>query len=209
VPPRLDGGRLCLDFANTVGGRGTADPSEFLTGYAVLVAWTHYAGAIDDETGARLRRVARNRPDEAAAVHREAIAFRDTLYRLFVAVAKQERPARADLDALRRLYRAALDHARLGLKGAGLGWEWEDDGDDLARPLWAVAWSAIDLLTAEDTTRIKVCPGGDGSSCFWVFYDATKNRIRRWCSMEECGTNSKVRRQTARRRATRAGRSPS
>jgi len=208
-PPRLAGGRLCLDFANTVGGRGSDRPSEFLTSYAVLVAWAWYAGALSDEEAARLRQVAASRPDQAAAVHRRAIAFRDAIYRLVVAVARKQQPARADVDDLTRAYRAALDHARLRPRGAGLGWGWESDGDELERPLWPVAWSAVDLLTADDATRIKVCPGGDGNSCFWVFFDSTKNRIRRWCSMENCGSSAKVRRRTARRRATRSERSPS
>ena len=68
-----------------------------------------------------------------------------------------------------------------------------------------MAWSAVELLTSEDPGRIKVCLGGDGSSCLWLFFDATKNRIRRWCSMEDCGSSAKARRQTARRRVARAG----
>jgi predicted RNA-binding Zn ribbon-like protein len=63
--------------------------------------------------------------------------------------------------------------------------------------------SAVELLTTGDLRRIKVCENPYG--CGWLFYDGSKNGSRRWCSMEECGGQSKARRQTARRRAARAG----
>jgi predicted RNA-binding Zn ribbon-like protein len=206
-PPRLDGGRLCLDFANTVGGRGTEDQSEFLTSYAVLVAWAWFAGALDDAEADRLRQAAAKQPGAARAALRQAIAFRDTLYQLFVAIARREEPAPSDLEALSKHYLAALAHARLRPQGAGLGWEWADVAD-LERPLWRVACSAVEVLTGEDATRIKVCHGRDGRSCWWVFYDDTKNRIRRWCSMAVCGSGAKAERLTAKRREIRRGRPP-
>ncbi len=46
--------------------------------------------------------------------------------------------------------------------------------------------------------RLKVC--GD-ESCVAVFYDRSRNRSGRWCSMQECGNRNKVRAWRARRRA--------
>lgn len=45
--------------------------------------------------------------------------------------------------------------------------------------------------------RLKACTD-DG--CQWAFFDATRNRSRTWCSMEECGNRQKTRRYRARRR---------
>jgi predicted RNA-binding Zn ribbon-like protein len=207
-PPRLDGGRLCLDFANTVGGRASDHPSEFLTSYLVLVTWAWYTGALDDREADQLRRAAAQHPAAAAAVHQRAIACRDVIYRIFVAIARQDPPAADDLDALAQLYQEALAHARLRPQGAGLSWEWMADAAELERPLWQVARSAIDVLTSDDLSRVKLCHGRDGSSCWWVFYDATKNRIRRWCNMAVCGSGAKARRQAVRRREQRRRRSP-
>lgn len=80
--------------------------------------------------------------------------------------------------------------------------------EPLARPLWPIAWSATELLTTGDPSRVKVCPGVPDApiACAWLFYDATKNRSRHWCSMEDCGAVTKARRQTGRRRAARASR---
>jgi predicted RNA-binding Zn ribbon-like protein len=36
-----------------------------------------------------------------------------------------------------------------------------------------------------------------------LFIDRSKNRSRRWCSMEDCGTDQKIRRYLARRAAAR------
>jgi predicted RNA-binding Zn ribbon-like protein len=41
-----------------------------------------------------------------------------------------------------------------------------------------------------DWERLKLCPADD---CAWAFLDESKNRSRRWCSMEVCGNRSKTR----------------
>jgi predicted RNA-binding Zn ribbon-like protein len=38
--------------------------------------------------------------------------------------------------------------------------------------------------------RLKICPADD---CLWAFYDTSRNRSRRWCSMDTCGNRNKVR----------------
>jgi predicted RNA-binding Zn ribbon-like protein len=38
--------------------------------------------------------------------------------------------------------------------------------------------------------RLKICPA---DTCRWAFYDQSKNRSKRWCSMEVCGNRSKAR----------------
>jgi predicted RNA-binding Zn ribbon-like protein len=49
--------------------------------------------------------------------------------------------------------------------------------------------------------RVKACPG---PHCGWLFYDASKNRSRQWCSMAICGNRVKSREFRARRRANPA-----
>lgn len=45
--------------------------------------------------------------------------------------------------------------------------------------------------------RLKVCPGED---CGWAFYDHSRNRTGRWCSMSVCGGRVKARNHYRRRR---------
>jgi len=61
------------------------------------------------------------------------------------------------------------------------------------------------LLTAIDRAerdqsweRLKVCAR---DTCRWAFYDASRNRSGRWCSMAGCGNHVKMKRAYAARKA--------
>jgi predicted RNA-binding Zn ribbon-like protein len=57
---------------------------------------------------------------------------------------------------------------------------------------------AVERLQSQGAwPRLKACTD-DG--CQWAFYDATRNRSRTWCSMEECGNREKTRRYRQRRK---------
>jgi predicted RNA-binding Zn ribbon-like protein len=47
--------------------------------------------------------------------------------------------------------------------------------------------------------RLKAC---SAESCQWAFYDRSKNRSGRWCSMQVCGNRTKTRTYRSRRRTT-------
>ena len=59
---------------------------------------------------------------------------------------------------------------------------------------------------SEDGTwrRLKVCAR---DTCRWAFYDASRNQVRRWCSMAGCGNHSKMQRAYAARK-TRTRQNP-
>jgi predicted RNA-binding Zn ribbon-like protein len=46
--------------------------------------------------------------------------------------------------------------------------------------------------------RLKVCAR---DTCRWAFYDASRNKVRRWCSMSGCGNYVKMQRASANRKA--------
>jgi predicted RNA-binding Zn ribbon-like protein len=56
--------------------------------------------------------------------------------------------------------------------------------------LTRVLASTHSLVRAGVWNRLKVCPNDD---CAWAFYDESRNRSRRWCSMNVCGNRHKVR----------------
>jgi predicted RNA-binding Zn ribbon-like protein len=197
---RVVGGNLALDFANTA--EGTAEGKierEHLLGYEDLVFWGCHVGLLSGgEDGERLLRKGRERPEEAQAVFDRALGFRGHLYALFRAVAEGANPPTESVEALRMFECEALSHAALAPSGGdGFGWNWAL-GDDLAGMLWPVAHSATELLVSGPMGRVKGCAG-----CNWLFVDESKNRSRRWCAMEDCGTHAKMRRYVARRAAKR------
>jgi predicted RNA-binding Zn ribbon-like protein len=75
---------------------------------------------------------------------------------------------------------------------AEFAWDWAEDPDSLDRVLWVVARSAGELLTSDQLDRVRQC--ADDRGCGYLFLDTSRNRSRRWCSMESCGNRAKARR---------------
>jgi predicted RNA-binding Zn ribbon-like protein len=143
----------------------------------------------------------RDEPDALSAVARRgepdalsAVARRDEPD-AFSAIARRDEPDPGDLAVLAQTYLDGRRHADLRRGGDCFQWVYRTESH-LWRPLWPVATSAVDLLTSPRLGRVKVCP----AVCGWLFLDTTKNGQRRWCSMQECGVEAKVRRQAERRR---------
>ncbi len=53
--------------------------------------------------------------------------------------------------------------------------------------------------------RLKVCAR---STCRWAFFDASRNQVRRWCSMAGCGNHVKMQRAYATRKRREQSASP-
>jgi predicted RNA-binding Zn ribbon-like protein len=171
------GGDLALDFANTLeGARGEPPDKDHLTSYADLVTWTRRAGALPER--ARPRRGDLDR----------ARKLRAAIYDVLAAQANGEQPPRG---ALRSLLAVHADAVREGTLEDG-AWVWAGAHPD--RPLWPIAVAAVDLLRSDRLARLKLC-----GNCRWLFLDRSRNGSRRWCSMDECGVHTKMRRYRARR----------
>jgi predicted RNA-binding Zn ribbon-like protein len=196
---RLVGGDLALDFVNTRGGPPVGTPDDdVLGGYDDLIAWSAYASAISVAEAEVARRLGLDDPSGAADVFAHSLRIRDDLDDVFRALGAGDRPSASTLARLRDEEADALQHAELS-PGTTFMWSWAGDRT-LARPLRSVVHSAVQLLTEGELDRIKCCGG-----CRFLFIDETKNRSRRWCSMEDCGKAEKIRRYVAARRMRTAG----
>jgi predicted RNA-binding Zn ribbon-like protein len=194
------GGELCLAFTDTVDWRKSDHPEELLNSYADLVSWGQDVGALTGDEADHLLQQAERRRTEAKAVLERAIALREAMYRVFVAVAVERSPESQDLKMLNGALSETLARLRIIPTAEGLAWNWADPDAALDRMLWPVVRSAADLLTSERLDRVGQCPG-----CGWLFLDSSRNRSRRWCTMEVCGNRAKARRHYERTR----GRHPS
>ena len=197
---KLLGGRVCLDFANTVGWHAGDNPSEHLRSYADIVLWSRHAGILEDDQAYRLMHEAAERPDEADATFDRAIKLREAIYRIFSAIAADRRPETADLDLLNDVLSEALPRLRVKLRAEGFTWSWADADGALDRVLWPVARSAAELLVSGELGRVRECAG---QGCGWLFVDVSRNRLRRWCDMKSCGNRAKARRHYERVKAMR------
>jgi predicted RNA-binding Zn ribbon-like protein len=196
----LVGGRLCLDFANTVPNYLATPREERLADYGALVAWARHAGAIAEPDARQLVREAGKRPADAEAALARARALRQAIFDAFYAIAQHKRPPAAAIAALNAMLATALGKQQLVREADGWVLGWDEAGGDLDAPLWPIARSAAELLTATTLhERIRVC-GGAELDCTWLFLDESKNGLRRWCTMRDCGNRAKARRHYERTR---------
>jgi predicted RNA-binding Zn ribbon-like protein len=205
----LSGGRLCLDFANTVSWRASDRPIERLESYADLLAWSRQAGVVTAGEARTLASAGRRRPAEARRVLGQAIGLREAIYRAFTRIAEGPGPTPADLAALNAGLAEALARRRVMGRGRRFSFGWTTPEAGLDRMLGPVMQSVAELLVGEELSHLRTCAS---PTCGWVFLDTTRNRSRRWCDMRVCGNRAKVRRHYRRRGARRGaprGQAPS
>jgi len=190
------GGRVCLDFANTMDWRTSEAPQELIENYAALLGWSARRGTLPAGALARLRTRARRQPADAAAALRDAHALRAEIW---AAADALHGGGRAELASFNR--RLAALPAQPPLVRRGRRYVHELPGARLAEPLWPVLWSLTALLSSEDAARVGRCRA---EGCGWFFVDASPNGSRMWCSSEVCGNRERARRAYTKRRREEA-----
>lgn len=195
------GGRLCLDFVNTVDSwRDPAAPEHYriqrdvLADYGQIVHWAQGSGVVKDEEAKTLQRLAETYPDDAAAIHERTLTFRNALHTLFTDYIHGREADEASMAVLNFEIADTFSQSRLWWYEGAFTMEslsYDNEAQELLDEfLDPVVHSAIELLTSPaDLKRVRECPGDD---CGWLFFDASGRR--RWCSMEDCGNAAKVRR---------------
>ena len=93
------------------------------------------------------------------------------------------------LNEYRLLGRTGLRVSRLclGTMTFGTEWGWGSAESELELPVWAIAKSAMELLTSPDVQHVRAC---QSDTCRWVFLVTSKNHSRRWCDMKICGNRT-------------------
>lgn len=195
----LSGGALCLDLANTMGDRPHST-QEHLSGYADLLRWSRQAQILNAGELGGLEREAIKHPLRARAVFEQALELREAIYRIFSALARDERPEAQDIGLLNSELHAALPQLQIGDAEEGFEWLWSGPGNALDRMLWPVARSAAELLTSDEVGTLRECAS---ETCSWLFIDRSRTRRRRWCDMSTCGNRAKARRHYQRRKESR------
>jgi len=188
---KLIGGRLCLDFINTVDCRNSDQSREVLSTYPNLVSWSQHANILTENEAKDLLREAGLHPTDARIVLERAITTREALYRIFSAIANHCSPAAIDIGVLNAEMSIAMAQMRLKPASAPSPWTYTFEERELDQMLWPVIHSAAELLTSDKLDRVCECRG---ENCGWLFIDMSRNRSRRWCDMKDCGNRAKARR---------------
>jgi predicted RNA-binding Zn ribbon-like protein len=189
----LIGGKLCLDFVNTIDPRHARPRQEFLINYDALLAWAVRAGAISTAERATLAARAAQHDQEARTVLSRAIPLREALY-VLLAPGTRDDPETDTLTVLNAEVRTTMAATVVEREPSGYRLS-RGPGNDLDRVLWPVVHSALEVLSSRQLHRVREC---HGNGCGWLFMDVSKAGRRRWCSMTSCGNREKANRHRGR-----------
>lgn len=182
---RLDGGRLAIDFANTIHDRFAADVEDYIATPERYVEWARRSGAIaaDEMMGVSLL------DGEGERLMADVRSLRDATYLLLSAcidgVSLPQGPLLVENHWLlqARQSQSLSENGLLTLHA---------EPEDLRIPLKRIALDVVDTLAGARAGEFKLKRCANQSSCGWIFADTSKNGRRRWCAMHTCGTASKT-----------------
>ncbi len=193
----LVGGELAFDFANTSSGRGWPTHQEHLLSARDVADWAAHARVLPPDEAAWLRDAATEDEKIGRRLLEAALALREDIYVLGSEIAAGRPAPRERLDSLTHTHAHCLSRANLLAFEGRFAWSWRTRAAPIEAVLGPISLSAMTTLLQADLTRIKQC---QGEKCGWLFFDATKNKSRRWCEMEVCGNRAKQKRFGARAR---------
>lgn len=180
---------LCLDFTDVVDWRTSDHAKDTIDSYAKLLEWSRKHGILDSRQEATLNRTTTG--EESSRVMGDALRLRESIYRIFSAVAHERGAEAKDLAILNDYLARGLSRARVTEREDAYGWGWSEKvSPDMM--LYPIAGSAAGLLTSEDLSRVREC-ANEEEGCGSLFLDSSKSQNRKWCSMESCGNRMKFR----------------
>ncbi len=197
----LLGGKLCLDFVNTVDWRGSEQPQEFLKTFQDLLIWSQHVGILTSHDVQKLSRKAVKHPLDAERVLNRAIELRETLYYMFSLIIQGMVPKEKELTKFNEDLSKAMVHSRIVKTNTGFSWDSSGDKEALDWMLNPIIQSAADLLVSDELKKLKKCAD---PACGWLFLDNSRNQSKRWCDMKDCGNRAKARRFYKRKQKARS-----
>jgi predicted RNA-binding Zn ribbon-like protein len=181
------GGRPCLDFVNTeIVARG--ERCDLLPDFWRWMAWHAAAGVPGTTETKALARKWRGKAESTEAIQR-AIAFRSELRKMAGCIASNRRVPKSAMRAINDMLRRGAAYGQLTRAGMGFVRHVRRDLHQPVDLLVSVAEDAADLLCEVDPGRVRKC---GSPACILYFYDTSRSRTRRWCSMDLCGNRAKV-----------------
>jgi predicted RNA-binding Zn ribbon-like protein len=183
----LDGNPTWLDFVNTTLVEQGA-PADRLTRFSDLVDWLREAGLLHPGD-ARRAMVDWNEREEGRDALRRARAFRGMLRRAAERLSQGEPFPLQIVRAVNLFLMTATGYHELLASGGRFALRFQPTPEKARDLLAPLARSLGEFLERKDPGRVRKC---GNPKCVLFFYDDTKNRARRWCSMAVCGNRMKV-----------------
>jgi len=177
----------CLDFVNTeIIARGAR--VDLLTGFTDLVRWLQ-AATLLTTTEARTIEKRWENVSGGKTVFKEAVSLRNALRMMAERLAGGKLVDRASIEQINRVLASRPTYRQLELKANKIVSRLHTLSESAVHLLVPIAESAVWLLEQGDMSLLRRC---ENPACILFFYDTTKNKRRRWCSMEACGSRAKA-----------------
>lgn len=194
---RIVGGHPALELVNTVAPRvagGADDEQDYIPVPGELLAWSRRTELLDEAEAVAVEAAWSSAPGTADQALHAAVEIREAVYQVL------SRPAEsaAALEVLTLRWSAAAARSVLVPGGAVARLVVGTSPASMIQDRLVDA--AVELLRTIDLKQLRACPIEEGG-CGWLFLDRSRNRSRRWCSMEDCGTQAKIRKLSERRRS--------
>jgi len=190
------GGNLSLDFVNTVHDRHEDPLHDLLQNYWDLVTWVHVADAINDSQKESLLQAGRENQRKADQIYKDSLQLREAFYDFVVNMGSRVEISLARMQLINHWLSRAFSNLELTQSDNRFVLDWKEENFGLESVLWPIIKSFAELITTDEPNRIKQC-----SNCGYLFLDSSKNKSRRWCSMEICGNRVKARRHARKTRS--------
>lgn len=178
----LIGGRLAIDFVNELG------PSSSFS-WEQLIHFLLLTRIISGERRAQLLSLPQIDPQSAAALLGKAQKLHSGLLEAFSAIVRKEIGQRDCVEPVNEVLRITEGHDELVQQNGKWRLEFVAREGGLDWLLAAIARSAAELIAEGPGAPLRVC---SNAACGLFFYDTSRTRRRRWCSMSRCGNRHKV-----------------
>ncbi len=179
---QLLGGRLCLDFVNTM-------PTHSELSWNGLILFLEVARVVSSERGAQLLALPQSDPQAAEGLLLKARRLRASLRKAFTAMHRKQKITVELVEPVNEILRITEGHDELVYENGAWRIEFIAREGGLDWLLAAVARSAAELVAEGTGARLRLC---SNPHCGLFFYDKSRTHRRRWCSMAVCGNRSKV-----------------
>ena len=178
----LLGGRLSLDFVNAI-------PPNAPLSWEQLIRFLEVTGIVSVARSAHLLSLPQSDPQAAETLLLKAQNLGTALHKLFAAMLRKQKLAGEWLEPVNAILRITEGHDELVAQDGGHKIEFIAREGGLDWLLAAVARSGAEIVAEGARARIRICAN---PHCGLFFYDDSRTRARRWCSMAVCGNRSKV-----------------
>ena len=190
---RFVGGRLAIDFCNEL------RPS-FAFSWEQLLRFLLLTRIISAERSGQLNTLPESDAKSAEALLLKAQRLQAALNVAFTAILSREAVPRDAVESINRILGITEGHDELVPLSGRWQLEFVAREGGLDWLLAAVARSAAEIIAEGPAARLGLC---SNPSCGLFFYDTSRTKKRRWCSMARCGNRHKVAAFSRRHSATK------